>query len=189
MFSHHRKPAAWHCCLLALAVLIHGTVLTGCAGMRFQNQARFQPPALNQSADPSWAAVLAVPVRAPLHVELRTGDTIRGGFRSADQQTLAVVEGNGQIRSLPRAEIRRVLLVRGSHAKRGALLGFGVGAGTLATLCGREDCDFTALGVLLYGAIFGGIGTAAGALIGRAFPKREVIYEAPVSGAANGLQP
>ena len=185
MLPDHRKPAAWHCCLLVLTVLIHGTVLTGCAGMRLQRQARFQPPALNQSPDPSWEAVLAVPVRAPLHVELQNGDRVRGRFRSADEQTIAVVEGNGQIRSLPRAEIQRVLLVRGSYAGRGALLGLGVGAGTLATLCGREDCDFTALGVLLYGAIFGGIGTAAGALIGRAFPKREVIYEAPVSGAAN----
>lgn len=179
MLPEHRKPAAWHCCLLVLTVLIHGTVLTGCAGMRLQNQARFQPPALNQNADPSWEAVLALPVRAPLHVELQNGDRVRGRFRSADPQTLAVVEGNGQIHSLPRAEIRRVLLVRGSYAGRGALLGFGAGAGTLATLCAREDCDFTALGVLLYGAIFGGIGTAAGALIGRAFPKREAIYEAP----------
>ncbi len=142
MLPDHRKPAAWHCCLLVLTVLIHGTVLTGCAGMRLQRQARFQPAAMNQNADPLWDAVLAVPADSPLHVELRNGDTIRGGFRSADQQTLVLVVGSGQNRSVPRAEILRVLLVRGSHAGRGALLGLGIGAGTLAILCRRHDCDF-----------------------------------------------
>ncbi len=186
MLPDHRKPAAWHCCLLVLTVLIHGTVLTGCAGMRLQRQARFQPATLNQ-ADPLWEAVLAVPVRAQLHVELQTGDRVRGRFRSADEQTLVVVEGSGQIRSVPRAEIRRVLLVRGSHAGRGALLGFGIGAGTLAILCRRHDCDFNEPTYVIVMAMFGGIGAAAGALIGRAFPKREVIYEAPGSGATNGL--
>ena len=187
MLPDHQKPSAWHCCLLALTVLIHGTVLTGCAGMRLQNQARFQPPALNQNADPSWAAVLAVPVRAPLHVELRTGDGIRGRFYSADEQILNLVQ-RGVIRNVSRADIQRVLLVRGSHAKSGALLGLGIGAGTLAIDVARRSqdySDFSGIGYLYPAFLFGGIGTAAGALIGRAFPKREVIYEAPVSGAAN----
>jgi len=186
MFSHDRRPSAWHCCLLALTVLVHGTVLTGCAGMRLQRQARFQPPALNQSADPSWDAVLALPMGAPIHVELRDRDLIRGGFRSADQQALVVVEGGGQTRNVPRAEIRRVLLVRGNYAKQGALLGLGSGVGTLAILCGSTDCDFSALGGLVFGALFGGIGAIAGALVGAGTPQREVIYEAPDSGAANG---
>ena len=185
MLPDHRKPAAWHCCLLVLTVLINSTLLTGCASLRLQRQARFQPPTLNQRADPLWEVVLAVPVRAPLLVELRTGDRIRGWFRSADQQTLVVVEGSGQIRSVPRVEILRVLLIRGSYAKRGALIGLPIGAATSVILCGEKDCDLNPLGGLLFGAMFGGIGAGVGALIGRAFPKREVIYEAPVSGAAN----
>ena len=174
MLPEHRKPAAWHCCLLVLTVLIHGTVLTGCAGMRLQSHARFQPPALNQNADPSWEAVLALPVRAPLHVELQNGDRVRGRFRSADPQTLAVVEGNGQIHSLPRAEIRRVLLIQGNYAKQGALWGLGIGAVT-SLVCGGW-WDLVVSAALLF---CGGIGTAAGALIGAGTPKRKVIYEAP----------
>ena len=180
MLPDHRRPAAWHCCLLVLTVLINSTLLTGCAGLRLQRQARFQPPTLNQRADPLWEVVLAVPVRAPLLVELRTGDRIRGWFRSADQQTLVVVEGSGQIRSVPRVEILRVLLIRGSYAKRGALIGLGIGVGALATHLARLRYPYDeGAAHLLVASMFGGIGTAVGALIGRAFPRGEVIYEAP----------
>ena len=167
--------------LLLLTALINGAFLTGCAGLRLQHPARFQPPTLNQSADPLWEAVFAVPVDSPIHVELGTRDLIRGRFRSADEQTLILVEGRN-VRGVPRTEIRRVLLVRGSHVKKGALWGLGVGAVTSAIVVlrsGDEGIEIAPVVML----IFGGIGTGAGALFGAVFPKRELIYEAPVSGA------
>ena len=176
-----KKPLGWLSSLLLLTALINSTFLTGCAGLRLQHPARFQPTTLNQSADPLWEAVIAVPVDSPIHVELGTRDLIRGRFRSADEQTLVLVEGRNT-RSVPRAEIRRVLLVRGNYAKKGALIGLPIGAATAVILCGEQDCDGVGF---LFGSMFGGIGAAAGALIGYVFPNRELIYEAPVSGATN----
>ena len=184
MLPDYKRPLASLTCLLLLTALINGTFLTGCAGLRVQHPARFQPTTLNQSADPLWEAVIAVPVDSPIHVELGTGDLIRGRFRSADEQTLVLMEG-GNTRSVPRAEILRVLLVRGNHAKKGALIGLGIGAATYTIDGSRRYYDFAPIGHLLFASIFGGIGAGAGALLGAAFPKREAIYEAPVSGATN----
>ena len=130
----YKRPLALLSCLLLLTALINGTFLTGCAGLRLQHHARFQPTTFNQRADPLWEAVFAVPAGASLHVELGTGDNIRGRFRSADEQTLVLVEG-GNTRSVPRTEILRVLLVRGNHAKKGALWGLGIGVTTFAIDC------------------------------------------------------
>ena len=183
----YKKLLKWLSCLLLLTALINGTFLTGCAGLRLQHPARFQPSILNQSADPLWESVFAVPVGSSLYVQLRTGDLIRGRFRSADEQRLNLVQGRN-IRSVPRAEIRRVLLVRGNYAKKGALIGLPIGVVTPAIDSARrggEGYDLTPLGVLLVGSIFGGIGAAAGYLIGAGTPNRAVIYEAPDSGATN----
>ena len=179
-----KKPLALLSCMLVLTALINGTFLTGCAGLRLHRPARFQPTTLNQRADPLWEAVVAIPSDSILDVYLDSGDSIRGRFRSADQQTLVLVEGRNT-RSVPRAEIRRVLLVRGNYAKKGALIGLPIGAATAVILCGEQDCDLSPLGGFIVGSIFGGIGAGAGALLGAAFPKREVIYEAPISGATN----
>ena len=184
MLPDYKKPWALLSSLLVLTALINGTFLTGCAGLRLQHPARFQPTTLNQRADPLWEAVVAVPVDSSLHVELGTGDLIRGRFYSADEQRLNLVQGRNA-RSVPRAEILRVLLVRGNHAKKGALWGLAGGLATITTLCVWQDCDFSELGVLMAGSLFGGIGAGAGAAIGAGTPKREVIYEAPVSGATN----
>ena len=182
MLPDYKRPLALLSCLLLLTALINSTFLTGCAGLRLQHPARFQPSILNQSADPLWEAVVAVPVDSPVHVELGTRDLIRGRFRSADEQTLVLVEGRN-IRSVPRAEIRRVLLVRGNYAKKGTLWGLGAGAVTGALWGIRTDSsDEDILPFTLWGV---GIGTGIGALIGLVFPKRELIYEAPVSGATN----
>ena len=183
----YKKLLKWLSCLLLLTELINSTFLTGCAGLRLQHPARFQPTILNQRADPLWEAVLAVPAGSSLHVELGTGDLIRGQFRSADEQTLVLVEGRNT-RNVPRAEILRVLLVRGNYAKKGALWGFGIGVATFAidnARIGGEGYDLTLPGNIVFASMFGGIGAGAGALIGLAFPNREIIYEAPVSGATN----
>ena len=183
----YKKLLKWLSCLLLLTALINGTFLTGCAGLRLQHPARFQPSTFNQRADPLWEAVVAIPSDSILDVYLDSGDSIYGRFRSADEQTLILVEGR-DVRSVPRAEIRRVLLHRGNHAKKGAVLGLIIGVVTLgidSARRGGEGYDLTPLGGLMVGSIFGGIGAGAGALLGAAFPNREIIYEAPVSGATN----
>ena len=184
----YKKLLKWLSCLLLLTALINSTFLTGCAGLRLQHPARFQPAILNQSADPLWEAVAAIPSDSILDVYLGSGDSIYGRFRSADEQTLILVEGR-DVRSVPRTEILRVLLHRGNYAKKGAWWGL---AGGIATFVidgarrGGEGYDLTVpVGYLMVGSIFGGIGAGAGALIGLAFPNREIIYEAPVSGATN----
>ena len=183
-----KKPWALLSYLLVLIALINGTFLTGCAGLRLQHPARFQPSTFNQRADLLWSAVVAIPSDSTLDVYLDSGDSIYGRFRSADEQTLILVQG-GNTRSVPRAEIRRVLLHRGNHAKKGALWGLAIGAATFVidgARRGGEGYDLTVpVGYLMVGSIFGGIGAGAGALIGLAFPNRAVIYEAPVSGATN----
>ena len=175
-----KKPWALLSYLLVLIALINGTFLTGCAGLRLQHPARFQPSTFNQRADLLWGAVVAIPSDSTLDVYLDSGDSIYGRFRSADEQTLILVQGRNA-RSVPRAEIRRVLLHRGNHAKKGALWGLGIGAMTVfpIVLSSHEPGFFRAA------PIFGSIGAAAGALIGLTFPNRAVIYEAPVSGATN----
>ena len=129
--------------LLLLTALINGTFLTGCAGLRVQHHTRFQPTTLNQSTDPLWESVFAVLAGSSLHVELRSGDRIRGRFRSADEQTLILVQGR-DIRSVPRAEIQRVAIIRGTDAGTGALWGLGIG-GVIMFLTANDD-DFTIAG-------------------------------------------
>ena len=174
--------------LLVLTALINGTFLTGCAGLRVQHHTCFQPPTFNQRADPLWEAVIAVPVDSSLHVELGTGDLIRGRFYSADEQRLNLVQGRNarsvprvNIHSVPRTEIRRVLLVRGVHAKKGALWGLGIGAASgVGAWISIYDSDLEAI---LFPLTLSGIGTGIGAFLGAIIPNREVIYEAPGSGA------
>ena len=182
MLLDSKRPLTWLFCLLLLTALINSTFLTGCAGLHLQHPARFQPTILNQRADPLWEAVVAVPVDSPIHVELGTGDLIRGRIRSADEQTLILVEGRN-VRGVPRTEIRRVLLVRGSHVKKGALWGLGIGAASgVGAWISIYDSDLEAI---LFPLTLSGIGTGIGAFLGAIYPKRELIYEAPVSGTTN----
>ena len=82
----------------------------------------------NSTAKPatqSWESVAFIPVVSSVEVDLTTDETINGRFRSADEQAL-VLEQDGLLRRLPRAEVRRVILYQGRHAGRGSLWGLGV---------------------------------------------------------------
>jgi hypothetical protein len=87
---------------------------------------------------------------------------------------------------------------RHGHARRGALIGLAVGAGYGALLvltdgecrnygyegCGRRD----AADALILAALFGGIGTGAGAAIGAAIRPERVLYAAPSPPSAHVLE-
>ena len=171
--------------VMVLTALLNSTLLTGCAPSRALM--RFPPDTSAESVDLLWNAVLAVPAGSSLDVDLRTGDSIQGRFRSANDQTLILVFDGGS-RSVPRAEIRRVLLDRGNHAKKGALRGLGIGAVTgLATSSlqvAKADYPVDGEGIVIgvETSLFGLIGTGIGALIGVFSNDRTVIYETPVSG-------
>ena len=133
----------------------------------------------------------AIPSDSRLDVYLDSGERIRGRFYSADEQRLNLVQGRNarsvprvNIRSVPRTEIRRVLLVRGAHAKKGTLWGLGIGAGIGVLLAIRtDDAEPFEVNVLPFTLLSSGIGSGVGAMIGLVIPNREVIYEAPGSGA------
>ena len=82
-----------------------------------------------EPATQSWESVAFIPVVSSVEVDLTMGETITGKFRSADEREL-VLEQDGLLRRVSRAEIQRVILYKGRHAGRGALWGLGIGAVT-----------------------------------------------------------
>ena len=118
---------------------------------------------------------------------MTTGETLNGRFRSADEREL-VLDQDGSLRRLPRAEIRRVILYQGRHAGCGSLWGLGIGAGTgFATGLSLSllDSDVSNRFIFVLTATMAALGTGIGALIGFLYRDRPVIYETPVPGATN----
>ena len=77
---------------------------------------RVQNPTV-EPATQSWVSVAFIPVVSSVEVNLTTGETITGRFRSADEREL-VLEQDGLLRRVSRVEIRRVILYKGRHAGR-----------------------------------------------------------------------
>ena len=65
-----------------------------------------------EPATQSWESVAFIPVVSSVEVDLTTGETITGKFRSADEREL-FLEQDGLLRRVSRAEIRRVVLYQG----------------------------------------------------------------------------
>ena len=65
-----------------------------------------------EPATQSWKSVAFIPVVSSVEVDLTTGETITGKFRSVDEREL-VLEQDGLLRQVSRAEIRRVFLYKG----------------------------------------------------------------------------
>ena len=147
---------------------------TGCASLR-------SPVQLGTSAGTpatqSWESVAFIPVVSSVTVDLTTGETITGRFRSADEREL-VLEQNRLLRRLPRTEIRWVILYQGRHTGRGTLWGLAIGAGSglAAGIKNRPASDPVVLPDTLLGS---GLGAAGGALVGTLVRERAVIYEVP----------
>ena len=160
---------------VVLMALVNGMFLAGCASVRGPTRlARLQETPVVEPAIQSWESVAFIPVVSPVAVDLTTGETINGRFRSADAGEL-VLEQDGTLRRVPRAEIQRVVLYQGRHAGRGSLwgLGIGTGIGIAVDADTGHGSDFGER--FLFTLIFVGLGTGIGALIGSAFQDREVI--------------
>ena len=135
----------------------------------------------NPTAKPatqSWKSVAFIPVVSSVEIGLTTGETITGRFRSADEREL-VLEQDGLLRQVPRAEIRRVILYKGRHAGRGALWGLGIGTGTGLAVDAATGPGYDFGERFLFTLIFVGLGSGIGALLGTLVRERAVIYEVP----------
>lgn len=107
------------------------------------------------------------------------GDVIEGRVQGISD-TVLLVQSEGGDRTFASQDVRRV--ARRGHAVRttalaGALAGFAVGALWAA----QQPCDFTcfssASGVFVFGAVGGGAGLAAGAVVGAAVSREQVLFE------------
>ena len=118
-----------------------------------------------------------IPVVSSVEVDLTTGETITGKFRSADEREL-VLEQEGLLRRVSRAKIRHVILYKGRYAGRGALWGLGIGAasGLVTGIAMRPASDPVVIPVTL---VLSGLGAGIFALLGTLVRKRAVIYEVP----------
>ena len=130
-----------------------------------------------EPATQSWKSVAFIPVVSSVEVDLTTGETITGKFLSVDEREL-VLEQDGLLRQVSRAEIRRVILYKGRYAGRGALWGLGIGAasGLVTGIAMRPASDPVVIPVTL---VLSGLGAGIGALLGTLVRKRAVIYEVP----------
>ncbi len=124
--------------------------------------------------DNVWNDLGELPPDATVEVERQNGERIVGRFRAADDRDLILGSG-GQSTVLPRSTVRRVTLFSGNHAGKGALAGFGIGfaAGEI-----RNATWSDAEAPLVVGSIVGGVGAGIGALVGWAWRKRSIVYDA-----------
>ena len=113
--------------------LVNSMFLAGCASVRGPSRlARLQEASAVEPAIQSWESVAFIPVLSSVEVDLTTGETLSGRFRSADDREF-VLEQDGLLRRVPRAEIQRVVLYQGRH--------------TVAALCG-DSASVLALALL-----------------------------------------
>ena len=170
---------------VVLMALVNSLFLAGCASVRGPTRlARLQEAPAVEPANQWWESVAFIPVLSSVEVDLTTGETTNGRFRSADDQEL-VLEQDGLLRRVPRAEIQRVVLYQGRHTGRGTLWGLGIGTGIGIVVDAKTGGGYDFGERFLFTLIFVGLGTGIGALIGTLVPEWTVIYEMPVPGTTN----
>ena len=163
MVEGHTPPSS--AVLLAVAVCLGA----GCAART--------PAALPAAPDglDRWERVLSLKPGADLRIRRRSGEVVRGRFRSADSGKVVVADGAAAI-GTPREEVETVAM-RTRRVKdftwRGLLVGAAFGAFAVGASLGSSD-ELPALVV----PFFGGIGAAAGAALGLT-PLESLVYEAP----------
>ena len=174
-----KRDGAWK---RILALPLCACLLVSCSmrAVRVQNPvpSSGQEAPTVEPATQSWESVAFIPVVSSVEVDLTTGETINGRFRSADEQAL-VLEQDGLLRRLPRAEVRRVILYQGRHAGRGSLWGLGIGTGIGIAVDAATGPGYDFGERFLFTLLFVGLGTGIGALVGTLVRKRAVIYEVP----------
>lgn len=172
MVEGHTPPSS--AVLLAVAVCLGA----GCAART--------PAALPAAPDglDRWERVLSLKPGADLRIRRRSGEVVRGRFRSADGGKVVVADGAAAI-GTPREEVETVAM-RTRRVKdftwRGLLVGAAFGAFAVGASLGSSD-ELPALVV----PFFGGIGAAAGAALGLT-PLESLVYEAPPAPPGAGVR-
>ena len=161
--------------------LVNSMFLAGCASVR--GPARLQETPAVEPAIQSRESVSFISVLSSVEVDLTTGETLDGRFRSADVREL-VLEQDGTLRRVPRAEIQRVVLYQGRYAGRGTLWGLGIGT-VIGIAAEANSGGGDSWESFLFTLVFSGVGAGMGAVIGVLYPKWTVIYETPVPGTTN----
>ena len=153
--------------------LVNSLFLTGCASVRAPARlARLQETPAVEPASQSWESVAFIPVVSSVAVDLTTGETLSGRFRSADEREF-VLEQDGTLRRVPRTEIQRIVLYQGRHAGRGTLWGLGIGTGIGIAVDAKTGGGYDFGERFLFTLIFVGLGTGIGALIGALVPEMD----------------
>ena len=163
-----------------IALPLCACLLASCSmrTVRVQNPVLSEAAPTVESATQSWESVAFISVVSSVEVNLTAGETITGRFRSADEREL-VLEQDGLLRRVSRAEIQRVILYQGRHAGRGALWGLGIGAVTGLFVGINERPKSSDAVVLPVTLVLSGLGLGIGALLGTLVRERAVIYEMP----------
>ena len=152
------------------------TTLAGCATLP---PAALPQPVPDGSPDLTrWERVLVLTPGSRIRVDLNTGEGMDVRYRDADTETLTVISGTRRT-VLQRVEVQRVRLFRtraGEFSLWGLVAGGLAGAVTASLLDdGDEGADYL---LLLMSGWFGGVGAAAGALVGL-MPFLSTVYESP----------
>jgi hypothetical protein len=110
---------------------------------------------------------------AQLIIDLKDGRQAAGELVAVGGTSLLLLNAQGKDESIDVAEISRLLVVRKSKAKTGAITGFIVGGligGIIGAQAAEQDNASQGSGFLIFGgisgAIFGGIGYGVGSMLG-----------------------
>jgi hypothetical protein len=125
------------------------------------------PPAAS-----SWLHVMELPMNAMLRVTEVSGRAVRGRLKAVSEHEIAL-EFDRQSVNIARASVRRVETFPREDRRRSAKRGFLAGAG-VGLLMGYKF-GMVPHG-LMFGATWGGIGAAIGALNGGENPAPIVVY-------------
>ena len=169
---------------MVLMALVNSMFLAGCASVRGPTRlVRLQEAPAVEPAIQSWESVAFIPVLSSVEVDLTTGETLSGQFRSADDREF-VLEQDGLLRRVPRTETQRVVLYQGRYAGRGSLWGLGIGT-AIGIAAEANSGGGDSWESFLFTLLFSGVGAGMGAVIGVLYPKWTVIYETPVPETTN----
>jgi hypothetical protein len=147
-----------------------------------------------QSPAQNWTSVTAIAVGTSVRVSVGSR-TVNGQVQGVTDDSLSINSGKGQ-EIFTRPEVVRVSVKKQSHRRRNALIGLGAGAaiGAAVGAASHKDCSgfcifYTTRGqdAGIGAIVFGGIGTAVGALIPtggwrEVYKKQTAIRKSPDSG-------
>jgi len=117
-----------------------------------------------QSPTQNWNNVLALPVGTEVRIAAGSR-TVRGEVQNLTSDTLTVNSGKNQ-ETFTRQEVVRVLVQKGHHRGRNALIGMGIGsvAGLGIGLSSSTDCGTLSLPVCSKGTKTAGLAIGLGGL-------------------------